>query len=322
MTKALFAGATGCAVVLGFAALAASAQAAPTLIIRHAAMNVTIETEDRPDIAVDVYRPNARLPLDVRQEGGNVVIDGHLIDFLTTCHGSGQGLHVLVLGRGDFDLQQMPQVQVHVPRDVVVESDGIVHGVITRSQSVNLRADGCGDWTIANVAGPLTARVSGIGDLRTGSSRSADVSLSGAGHMSVGNVATQLTGQLSGAGAMDVVSAGSADLGVSGSGGLRVGPIAGALSARLSGAGDLKVVSVAGPVIADVSGVGNVDIESGHASTMQADVSGTGHVDFKGVADSLNASVSGIGSVDVTRVTGAVVQRVSGIGSVHVDQHP
>jgi hypothetical protein len=309
--------AAGAAAALA-AVSASAAMAAPTLIIRHAAMNLVIETEDRSDIAVEVYRPNGRLPLDVQKVGSDTVIDGHLISFLTSCHGSGEGLHVLVFGRGDYDVQHMPQVLVRTPRDVVVDSGGIVRAAITRAHSVTLGASGCGDWTVANVAGRLDAHLSGIGDLRAGSSGSASVGLSGAGHMQVGQVAAALSAHLSGAGGMTVRGAGSADLSVSGSGGMTTGPIAGGLTARLSGAGDLKVASVAGPVTADVSGVGNVDIQAGHASTVDAEVSGTGHIDFHGVAESLNASVSGVGSVDVDRVTGPVVQHVSGIGSIHV----
>jgi hypothetical protein len=72
-------------------------------------------------------------------------------------------------------------------------------------------------------------------------------------------------------------------------------------------------------VLADVSGVGNVEIAGGHATSLSAKVSGTGHVDFRGVADTLDADVSGVGGVEVTRVTGEVNQHVSGIGSVRVD---
>jgi hypothetical protein len=313
------------AAVTAAAALAAiwassGAIAAPTLIIRHAAMNLVVQTEDRSDIAVEVYRPNARLPLDVQKVGSDVVIDGHLISFLTSCHGSGEGLRVMVFGRGDYDVQHMPQVLVRTPRDVVVDSGGVVRAAITRSHSVILAASGCGDWTVANVEGRLDAHLSGVGDLRSGSSNSASLGMSGAGHMQVGLVATSLSAHLSGAGGMTVRGAGSADLAISGSGGMATGPIRGGLTARLSGAGDLKVASVAGPVSADVSGVGNIDIQAGQASSVDAEVSGTGHIDFHGVADSLNASVSGVGSVDVDRVTGPVVQHVSGIGSIHIGE--
>ena len=152
---ALIGAALAAALALAGPALAAPRDA-PRLVIRNAAMNVVVQPEARNDIAVQVWRPNASLPLEVRREGGDVVIDGHLPRFLTSCHGSGDGLHVLVFGRGDFGLNEMPQVLVRAPADTVIESGGIVHGVVARSQSLSLDASGCGDWTAANVAGPLT----------------------------------------------------------------------------------------------------------------------------------------------------------------------
>ena len=300
-------------------ALAGPALAAPQLIIRHAAMNIVVQPEERNDIEVDVYRPNARLPLRVVQEGADTVIDGDLPSFFTSCHGRADGLHVSVLGRGDFSVSQMPQVLVRVPVDAVVESSGIVHGAVARSQSLTLGVSGCSDWTVANVAGQLNAALSGVGDLRAGNSKAAEVALSGVGHLSIGEVQTQLVAHLSGAGSLSVRGAGAADIAISGSGGLTTGPIAGPLSVHVSGAGGLRTASVEGPVTADISGVGSVKIAAGHAPSMNAAVSGTGAVDFRGVADTLDARVSGVGSVDVARVTGAVSQHVSGVGSVHVD---
>ena len=93
------------------AATPTAAMGAPRLVIRDAAMNVVVEPEDRADIAVSVYRPNAQLPLEVRRDGADMVIDGHLSNWLTNCHGAGDGLHVYVFGRGDFGVAQMPQVQ-------------------------------------------------------------------------------------------------------------------------------------------------------------------------------------------------------------------
>lgn len=299
-------------------ALATPALAEPTLVLRHAAMSIVVEPENRADIAVEVWRPNSRLPLEVRHVGNDVIVDGHLWGLLTNCHGSGANLHVLVLGRGDFSVEQMPQVLVHTPLNAVIESDAIARGFVTRSQSLTLTSAGCGDWTIANVAGQLNAQVSGVGDLRTGSAHGADLGVSGTGHLSIGQVQTQVVAHLSGAGALNIRQAGAADLTLSGTGSLATGPIAGGLTSRLSGAGGLKVASVGGPVSVSVSGVGGVDIEGGHATHLDANVSGVGQVRFGGVADTLDANVSGVGGVEVARVTGAVIKHVSGVGSVHV----
>ena len=306
------------AIALGLATLAGPAFAAPTLILRHAAMSIVVEPENRADIAVEVWRPNQSLPLDVRQVGEAVIIDGHLDGFLTSCHGSGDNLHALVLWRGDYSVQQMPQVIVRAPLNAVIQSGAIVRGFVTRSQNLTLNASGCGDWTVANVAGQLKVGVSGVGDIRTGSAQSADLGVSGTGDLVVGTVQTEVVAHLSGAGSLTVRQAGSADLTLSGTGGMTMGPIAGGLTTRLSGTGGLKVDSVAGPVSVDVSGAGSVKIAGGHASRVDANVSGVGRISFGGVADALDANVSGVGGVNVARVTGNVTQHVSGVGRVQV----
>ena len=303
---------------LGGAALAGPALAAPTLTLRHAAISIVVEPENRSDIVVDVWRPNPSLPLEVRRVGDDVIIDGHLPSFLTTCHGSGAGLRVFVFGRGDYSAAELPQVVVRMPVDAVVESGAIARGFVTRSRNLTLTSSGCGDWTIANVAGQLNAGVSGVGELRTGSAQNADVGLSGTGHVAIGQVMNQAVVRMSGAGALSLRAAGSADLTISGTGGLVAGPISAGLTSKLSGAGGLKVASVDGPVSADVSGVGGVEIAGGHATRLDANVSGVGHIRYGGVADTLDANVSGVGGVSVARVTGEVNKHVAGVGSIEV----
>ena len=300
------------------ALLCAPAMAAPTLQIKNAAVRVVVVPEDRSDIAVDVFGANPSLPLTVTRIGGDVIVDGHLPSFLTSCHGSGDGLHAFVFGKGDFPVAEFPEILVHTPMSVNVNADGIVQGSVARSQDLSVRDGGCGDWTVANVAGALDAQVSGIGAIRAGSAHSADLTLSGSGRLSAVSVAAQLNARLSGSGAIGVQSAGSADVTITGTGAVKTGPLTGGLSADISGAGGLDVASLEGPLTADVSGVGNVNIPGGHATTLMAHVSGSGNVRFGGVADSLDASVSGVGSVDVAKVTGSVNQHVSGVGYIHI----
>ena len=283
---------------IGLGLIAASllcgpAMAAPTLQIKNAAVRVVVVPEDRTDIAVDVYGANPSLPLTVTKIGGDVVIDGHLPSFLTSCHGSGDDLHAFVFGKGDFPVSQFPEILVHTPMSVNVAAGGVVQGSVSRSQDLTIQDGGCGEWTVANVAGALDAQVSGVGAICAGSAHSAELTLSGSGRLSAVSVATQLNARLSGSGAIGVQSAGSADVTITGTGGVKVGPLAGGLAADISGAGGLDVASLEGPLTADVSGVGNVNIPGGHATTVMAHVSGSGNVRFGGVADSLDASVSG-----------------------------
>lgn len=303
-----------CAAVIA----ATPALAAPTLRIEHAAVNVVVTPEDRPDIRVSVYRPNARLPLTVTQAGDEVVIDGGLTGFLTSCHGSGDQLHAFVFGRGDFPLSELPQVRVYAPMNLAIESAGIVHGAVTHSQTLVIDQSACGDWVIGNVADKLVAHVSGVGSVHTGASQRADLELSGAGNLFVGPVAGTLAAGLSGTGQLTVRSSGPADLHISGAGRMTTGPITGPLIARLSGTGSLEVANLEGPLDADVSGVGAVKVNNGHAPAVTAQMSGAGRISFGGVADRLSADVSGVGVVEVARVTGPVDQHVSGIGSVKI----
>ena len=309
------------AILIG-AALAALASgpvlATPTVEIKDAAVRIVVLPENRNDIAVEVYGANPALPLTVTQFGGDVIIDGHLPNFLTSCHGEGDGLHALVFGKGDFSVSEFPRVLVRTPMSVNVSSGGIVRGSVSRSENLSIHHGGCGDWEVGNVAGSLEADVSGIGSVHTGVAHSADLSLSGSGKLTSVAVDGQLTARISGSGLISVQRSGAADITITGTGSIKTGPVAGALTADISGAGGLEVASVDGPVTADVSGVGDVSIPQGHATSLRARVSGSGNVRFGGVADSLDADVSGVGNVDVTKVTGAVDQRVSGIGSVHV----
>jgi hypothetical protein len=181
---------------------AGAAGAAPTLTIKNAAVSIVVHPEDRQDILVEVFRPNSRLPLDVQHYGPDVVIDGHLSRFLTSCHGEGDDLHASILGTGDIPVDQFPRVLVHAPMDVVVNAGGIVRGAISRSQNLALTHSGCGEWTVGNVSGALKADLSGVGSVTTGAAGSADLTLSGAGHLAVGEVASQLKARISGSGGL------------------------------------------------------------------------------------------------------------------------
>ena len=303
---------------LAAAAVAGQASAAPSVQIKNAAVRIVVQPENRADIAVTVFKPNARLPLTIERFGDAVIIDGRIWPWFLSCRGHGAGLHAFIFGRGDFAAAEFPQVLVETPMDVAVSAGGVVQGAISRSHALELHHGGCGDWTVANVDGRLNAQVSGVGEVRTGTAGSAELSLSGAGALETGPVAAALEARISGTGSIRVQSAGQADLDISGSGSVKTGPVSGGLSGEISGAGGLEVARLDGPMTVHVSGVGNVSVPQGHVTRLQAHLSGAGGVHFGGVADSLDAEVSGTGNVDVAKVTGEVEQHVSGIGSVHV----
>jgi hypothetical protein len=262
------------------AAFTATAAQAASVEITDAVARVTVIPEDRSDIRVEVVSPNAQLPLSVRTVGDRTIIDGDLDRRIRGCSGSEKG-RIRVRGVGDVSYDEMPHVVIHTPRAVQVQSDGAVKGVIGRSASLSLRDSGCSSWAVADVAGEAVIRESGAGSIRMGQSNRLDLHLSGAASIHATRVRENLDASLSGAG------------------GVRIGDLAGAMQAH-------------------VSGVGQIKVDGGQATSVRASVSGVGGVEFGGVAANLDASISGIGNVQVKEVTGSVTKSVSGMGRVRI----
>ena len=262
-------------------AVTASAAQAATVEIRDAVVRVTVVPEDRSDIKVEVISPNSELPLEIRTMGDKTIIDGNLDHRIHGCNGSGDHVRIRVRGVGEVNWSEMPQVVIHTPRAVSLQSDGAVQGAIGRSSSLDLHDSGCSAWTVADVAGEARIRESGAGSVRMGQSGRLDIQLSGAASIHATRVRENL-------------------------------------DARLSGAGGVKIDSLAGAMQAHVSGVGEIRVADGRATDVRASVSGVGGVVFGGVANNLDASVSGMGNVKVRQVTGSVTKSVSGIGHVTI----
>jgi hypothetical protein len=272
--------------LLGSAALiavagAAHAASAPSVEIRDAVARVTVVPEDRSDVRVEMLTVNPQLPLQVRTEGGETVVDGGLRHRIGGCHTRGDNPSAFVRGVGRVEKAAIPQVVIHTPKAVVVASSGVVIGAIGRSGSIELHDSGCSSWTIADVAGDATIQESGEGSLRMGAANRLDLHLSGAANVHAVRVRQQM-------------------------------------NALLSGAGGVQLEQLDGALDAHVSGVGHVKVAGGHATSVRASVSGVGGVDFGGVAQDLDASISGFGSVRVNQVTGNVTKSVSGAGHVSV----
>ncbi len=297
---------------------AGAAQAAPSLEIRNAAVRVVIVPEARSDIDIKVLKANPRLPLFVGSMGGATVLDGHLSPWFMNCHGKGDRLRASAFGHGEFSYDELPQVVIRTPLDVRVATGGVVAGSIGRAHSVSLHHGACGDWTIANVEDHLEARVSGSGEVNTGTSGSAELVISGSGALRSKAVRGDLEARVSGSGVVNTASARRADLVISGSGDVRTGPIADGLRATITGSGNLDAERVEGPFEAVVSGVGDIKVPAGHVTSMRARISGSGDVSFGGDAQSLQALVSGSGDIRVGEVKGDVEKHVSGSGEVHI----
>ncbi len=272
----------GIGLTAAVAAIAAAgcAAAAPSVEIRDAVARVVVIPEDRADVKVEMLTTNHDLPLQVRQNGNETVIDGDLRHRIYSCHTKGDHPSASVRGVGTVEYKDIPQVVIHTPKTVTLEANGAVFGAIGRAASLDLSDSGCNAWTVADIAGDAVLHESGAGAVRMGKAGRLDVRLSGAGSVHATEVHS--------------------------------------LDASLSGVGGVTVDTLSGPMEAHVSGVGHVRVTDGKATAMRASVSGMGGVDFGGSADSLDAQISGVGGVRVKAVTGPVTKSVSGAGHVTI----
>ena len=267
-------------IILGLGAgLATSAAHAQSVEIKDAVVRDTVIPEARSDIKVEFLSSHPQLPLQVRTAGGKVVIDGGLNRKIRSCEGEAGRASINVAGLGAIAYANMPQVVIRAPRDVNLDSGGAVFGTIGKSASLQLSNAGCGDWTVANVAGELKLNQTGSGDTYIG-------------------------------------SVGRAHLRVAGSGDIRTQAVKGPMDVNLAGSGDVWSASLEGPLDVKIAGSGDVKIAGGRVGAMTVSVAGAGGVTVDGPADSLKARIAGSGDVKVKAVKGAVSKAVVGSGEV------
>ncbi len=268
---------TGAAVA---ALLGATAAQAATVEIKDAAARVVVIPENRTDVKVELLTTNPGLPLTVHTEGGKTVVDGDLgrgaIRNCITVNGEAS---VRVKGK-TFGWAALPQVVVRVPMTASVAGGGAVFGSIGRTDSLTLSNAGCGDWTVANVAGDLNVNLAGSGDVTVGEAGATAINIAGSG---------------------DVKTAG-----------------VGALSVNIAGSGDVEAAAVNGPLSANIMGSGDVKVRGGAVGPASVSIAGSGDVMILATAASLDARVAGSGDVRVLAVTGTVTRKVAGSGDVMV----
>jgi hypothetical protein len=260
---------------------ASLAAAAPSIEINYAAARVTVSPEPRSDIRVDIFKPDARLPLRVWTFAGKTYVDGGLWNRLRGCGLRAGRPFARIAGQPDMPVEALPLVVVRTPMDARVAVGGEIWGQAGRSNSFELGNGGCGAWAVGDVRGKLKVSQAGSGDTRTG-------------------------------------AAGAAELSATGSGSISTGAIGGPVTAMNVGSGDIVIAALNGPLNARIAGSGQVRVASGRATTMQASIAGSGGVTLNGVAGSLKASVMGSGDVRVAKVTGPVSKSVMGSGVVRI----
>ncbi len=276
--RALFILAAGAA-ALGFAGAAA---ASPSVKIKDAVVRVVVIPEARSDVKVEFITTNKSLPLTVRQNGDETIVDGDLrMSKIQSCDTHMGKASVKVRGVGAVKWEDIPQIAIRTPLKVNVAGAGAVFGSIGRSDSLELANAGCGDWTVANVTGKLEVSQAGSGDTNVG-------------------------------------AAGSAEISIAGSGGVKSQAVAGDLEVSIAGSGDAGAASVAGKVKASIMGSGDVKIDGGRARSLEVNIMGSGDVTFDGEVGDVEISVAGSGDVRVAKATGSVSKSVAGSGDVYI----
>ncbi len=286
---------------LGLSVLAAgAAQAAgPSFIeIRHAVARVVVEPENRPDIKIETVPGRGDLPKLELSTGmdGRMIIDGGLEHRIHGCSSSGMhhgdpadfnpvsppaDMRVRIRGHDDVYLKDAPLIVVHAPMDVRIDAGDATYGAIGRANSVHLGNSGCGDWTVANVAGELHVSTAGSGDVHTGTSGDAKASIAGSGDIHFGAVKN--------------------------------------LKASIAGSGDVTAQAADGAVDASIAGSGDVVVKGGRIDRVKASIAGSGDVKVAAAVGDVDASIMGSGDVRVASA-GHISKSVMGSGSVIVGQ--
>jgi hypothetical protein len=268
--------------LISVVALSAPALAnAASVELRGVYANVVVIPEDRADVAVDVHATDGKFPNPrITRSGDSILVDGGLDSRMNHCSSIHPGRGVRLPGYGWMSAGSALKITVHTPRNVHLTSSGAVLGDVQAAQGVELNTNGCSDWHFANVGGTLSVRQEGAASITAGSAGKMVFDLSGFTHVDLAETHS--------------------------------------LKVDLSGMGKVNLKSISGPVDANLSGMGSVDIDSGRAEHVQADVSGVGAFRLHGSASDLDATVSGIGGVHVDHVLGVVHKSVSGIGHVTV----
>ena len=186
---------------------------------------------------------------------------------------------MLFRSRGETAVAALPEVVIRTPMEVHISAGDAVFGAVGRSATLDLTNQGCGAWTVADVAKRMRVDQAGSGVTRTG-------------------------------------TAGSADLSVAGSGVLSTQAVADGVTAVSSGDGEIRIASVKGALDVRIAGAGAIRVAAGDATMLKASIAGSGDVVFAGEVKDVDAMIAGSGHVRVARVAGTVTKRVFGVGSV------
>lgn len=266
------------------------------LEIKHAAAVVTVTPEDRTDYAIEITNPGHAPMPTVSVEGGHVTVDGNLRGRIGDCTDEGIELR----GYSTVARADLPHIIVHAPRALNVGFSGAVFGEVGASQSLEGAFSGCGETTVADVAGPLSVSLAGSGGVHAGKAQTVTANLTGSGEVSTGAIA------------------GEGHFNISGSGSVTVASLTGSVEDNSSGSGDLHIQGGA-ITTADINlvGGGGAKIDA-TVQTLKVSGLGSGDVEVSAAVHDVDADLVGSGDVRVASITGAVSRHSVGPGTVVV----
>jgi Putative auto-transporter adhesin, head GIN domain len=255
------------------------AYAADEVQLRDLAAIVRIVPEERRDIVARVTNSGSLPAPELRVSRGRLTIDGRTRRI--QCDGEDEDFSVRIGGRGRVRAAALPHIELRVPTDLVISSEGAAQISVAPARSLRVHLVGCADGNFERVRD------------------NADISIAGGGNVRV-------------------AEAGSAAVQVAGGGDVSLGAIRSGLDVSVAGSGDVLVARADGPTNIAIQGSGDVLIRTGRATTLTVAIAGSGDVAHLGSAERLDASVIGSGDVSVARVSGQVSRRVLGSGEILV----
>lgn len=256
--------------------------AATEVQLRDLAAVVRVTPQDREDVALAIVNTGPLPDPELRISRNRLIVDGKQRR-VRSCDGEREDFRVDLGRHGRLRANQLPVIEIRVPRAAVVSASGAVQLRVGPAETAQITAAGCGDTDIESVAG------------------AADVTLAGAG-------------------ALRLFQAGSLRIAIAGAGDVEIGAVLEGLTASIAGAGDLRAQRVDGPTNLAVQGAGDITIRDGRATTLTVVIAGAGDVVHNGEAERLDVTVVGAGDVRVRRVEGEINRRVLGGGEVIVSQ--
>lgn len=266
------------------------------LEIKHAAALVTVTPEDRQDYAIEITNPGHAPMPTISVDEGHIVIDGNLRGRIGDCSKDSVDLR----GYANVARTDLPHITIHAPRTLNTSFSGAVFGEIGPAQQVEGGFSGCGETTIADVAGTLKVSLAGSGAVHAGAAQGLEANVSGSGDISTAAIT------------------GSASANISGSGTITLASLNGSLQNNSSGSAALHIQG--GNIsTADINLIGSAGAKiDGTVQNLKVSGLGSGDVEVTAAVHDVDADLVGSGDVRVAQVTGAVTRHSVGSGTVVV----